>query len=127
MERRERERDRLACSRQSVYKHVMSWDAKDVALLKKLWAAGQSAAQIARRLGYSRNAVCAKLVRLGLKRGHKPPTASPRIIARPATLAACARPVAKVVSSRKPVTRQPKEFTKRQLYAMLAEAVRNTG
>ena len=30
----------------------MGWDAKDVALLKKLWAAGQSAAQIARRLGY---------------------------------------------------------------------------
>jgi hypothetical protein len=26
----------------------MSWDAKDVALLKKLWALGQSAAQIAR-------------------------------------------------------------------------------
>ena len=57
----------------------MSWDAKDVALLKKLWAVGQSAAQIARRLGYSRNAVCAKLIRLGLKRGHKPPTAKPKI------------------------------------------------
>ena len=26
----------------------MSWDAKDVALLKKLWAVGQSAAKIAR-------------------------------------------------------------------------------
>jgi GcrA cell cycle regulator len=108
----------------------MSWDAKDVALLKKLWAVGQSAAQIARRLGYSRNAVCAKLTRLGLKRGHKPPTANPRIRPvpkrSPALLAACSRPVAKVVS-RKTVVRQPKEFTKRQLYAMLAEAVRNTG
>jgi GcrA cell cycle regulator len=41
-------------------------------------------------------------------------------------LAACARPVAKKVS-RKTVERQPKEFSKRQLYAMLAEAVRNTG
>jgi GcrA cell cycle regulator len=41
-------------------------------------------------------------------------------------LAACARPVAKKVS-RKTVGRQPKEFSKRQLYAMLAEAVRNTG
>jgi GcrA cell cycle regulator len=109
----------------------MSWDAEDVALLKKLWAVGQSAAQIARRLGYSRNAVCAKLVRLGLKRGHKPPTAKPKIMPapkrRPASLAACARPVAKVVSSRKPTVRPPKELTKRQLYAMLAEAVRNTG
>jgi GcrA cell cycle regulator len=99
----------------------MSWDAKEIALLKKLWTAGQSAGQIAHRLGYSRNAVSAKLLRLGLKRGHKPPTANPKIIA------ACHRPVEKVVSSRKPVTRQPEQFTKRQLYAMLAEAVRNTG
>ena len=107
----------------------MGWDAEDVALLKKLWAAGRSAAQIARRLGYSRNAVCAKLTRLDLKRGHKPPTAKPTIRPvpkrRPA-LAACTRPVEKGVS-RKRVTRQPKELTKRQLYAMLAEAVRNTG
>jgi GcrA cell cycle regulator len=108
----------------------MSWDAEDVALLKKLWAVGESAAQIARRLGYSRNAVCAKLTRLGLKRCHKPPTAKPKITRvpkrRPALLAACQSPVAKVVS-RTRVKRQPKEFTKRQLYAMLAEAVRNTG
>jgi GcrA cell cycle regulator len=108
----------------------MGWDAEDVALLKKLWAIGESAAQIARRLGYSRNAVCAKLTRLGLKRGHKPPTAKPKIRSvpkrSPALLAACARPVAKIVS-RKKVGRQRKEFTKRQLYAMLAQAVRNTG
>src|ERR1700733_12493896 len=108
----------------------MSWDAEDVALLKKIWAVGESAAQIARRLGYSRSAVCAKLTRLGLKRGHKPPTANPKIRPvpkrRPALLAACARPVAKMVS-RKTGVRQPKEFTKQQLYAMLAEAVRNTG
>src|SRR6202790_2087615 len=57
----------------------MSWDAKDVALLKKLWAVGQSAPQIARRLGCSRNAVCGRLTRLGLKRGHKSPTAKPKI------------------------------------------------
>jgi GcrA cell cycle regulator len=107
----------------------MSWDAEDVALLKKLWTTGQSAAQIARRLGYSRNAVCAKLMRLDLKRGHKPPTAKPRIRPvpkrTPASLAACARPVARIVS-RKKLTKQPTEFTQRQLYAMLAEAVRNT-
>ena len=108
----------------------MSWDAKDVALLKKLWANGQSAGQIANRLGQSRNAVCAKLLRMGLKRGHKLPTANPNIVsvpkARPTQLAACTRPVDRVVW-RKPVVRQQKEFTKRQLYAMLAEAVRNTG
>ena len=108
----------------------MGWDTEDVALLKKLWAVGQSAAQIARRLGCSRNAVCAKLTRSGLKRGHKPPTAKPRIRPvpkrSPALLAACASPVAKKVS-RKTIGKQPKEFSKRQLYAMLAEAVRNTG
>src|SRR6478735_12209546 len=80
----------------------MSWDAEEVALLKKLSAVGQSAAQIARRLGCSRNAVCGRLTRLGLKRGHKPPTAKPKIrpVAkrRPALLAACARPLAKQVS-----------------------------
>ena len=113
----------------------MSWDANDVALLNKLWSDGHSAGQIANRLGLSRNAVSAKLKRMGQKRGRKPPTASPRIVSvpkrAPAALATCARPVDRVVSPRKPVskrgTSQPKEFTKHQLYAMLADAVRNTG
>ncbi|OAF14964.1 GcrA cell cycle regulator [Bradyrhizobium centrolobii] len=109
----------------------MGWDAKDIALLKRLWTAGQSAAQIARRLGCSRNAVCGMLTRLGLKRGHKPPTAKPKIRPapkpRPASLAACARPVAKKVSRNSAERQQPKELSKRQLYAILAEAVRNTG
>jgi GcrA cell cycle regulator len=108
----------------------MGWDAEDVALLKKLWAAGRSAAQIARRLGYSRNAVCAKLTRLDLKRGHKPPTAKPKIRPVPkrksALLAACTRPVDRIVSTRKPGVRQPEEFTKSQLKATLAEAAANT-
>jgi GcrA cell cycle regulator len=108
----------------------MSWDAKDVALLKKLWVQGQSAAQIARRLGCSRNAVCGRLTRLGLTRGHKPPTAKPKIRPvrkqEPALLVACAQPAAKKVS-RKTTNQQPKELSKHQLYAMLAEAVRNTG
>src|ERR1044071_10488652 len=108
----------------------MSWDAKDVALLKELWAAGHSAGQIASRLGHSRNAVSAKLKRMGHKRGHKPPTANPRIVAvpmrRPAPAAACARPVDRVVSKAKvgakakAVATPAKELTKRELYAMLA-------
>ena len=61
---------------------------------------------------------------MGLKRGHKPPTAKPKIMPvskrRPASLAACAHP-------EKTVGRQPKKFSKRELYAMLADAVRNTG
>ena len=120
----------------------MRWDEEDVVLLKRFWASGQSAAQIARRLGHSRGAVCGKLRRLGLKRGHAPPTAKPKIVSRsnkrlqrplvfvpkrkPAQLATCHRPIDKVVSTRKKVPRQPEEFSKRQLYAMLAEAVRNT-
>jgi GcrA cell cycle regulator len=113
----------------------MSWDANDVALLKKLWAEGHSAGQIASRLGHSRNAVSAKLKRLGHKRGHKPPTASPRIVSvptrKPKLAAACAQPVDRVVSKPRPVARPvetpTKDFTKRELYAMLADAVRNTG
>jgi len=116
----------------------MSWDAKDVALLKELWADGHSAGQIASRLGHSRNAVSAKLKRLGHKRSHKPPTANPRIVATrtrdPALAAACARPVERVVSrprrpnkaSVKPAAAPARELTKRELYAMLASAVRNT-
>ena len=112
----------------------MSWDANDVALLKELWAAGHSAGQIAGRLGHSRNAVSAKLKRLGHKRGHKPPTANPRIVAARKTAAACARPAERVVSrpkkagraSAKPAAAPTRELTKRELYAMLASAVRNT-
>lgn len=114
----------------------MSWDANDVALLKALWAAGHSAGQIASRLGLSRNAVSAKLKRMGHKRSHKPPTANPRIVAarKPALAAACARPVERVVSRPKrsskalvkPAAAPAREFSKRELYAMLASAVRNT-
>jgi GcrA cell cycle regulator len=45
---------------------------------------------------------------------------------RPALLAACAHAEAKKVS-RKTIGKQPKKFSKRELYAMLADAVRNTG
>lgn len=131
------------------------WNAKTVALLEKLWSEGRSAGHIAAQLDCSRSAVCAKLQRLGLKRGRKPPTAKPAIVSRPrrrtvsrarksgstnveaekrigqevplpAHLSALPlRPLHKVVPQRKP-TGQPVQFTKSQLRAMLAEAVRNT-
>ncbi len=110
---------------------AMAWDVYQVELLKRLWTEGQSAAQIARRLGCSRNAVCGMLSRLRLRRGHKPPTAKPRIRPapklRPASSAACANPMAKKVSRNVAKAQKPREFSKRQLYAILAEAVRNTG
>ena len=92
------------------------WNAASVALLKELWISGHSAAQIANRLAHSRNAVCAKLLRTGFRFG------TDTILG----LAACARPVHKVVSTRKPVGRQPKELTKSQLNEMLVEAAANT-
>ena len=56
--------------------------------------------------------------------------ANPKIVSvpkrKPVRLAACARPVHKVVSTRKLVVRQPKELTKSQLNEMLAEAGANT-
>jgi GcrA cell cycle regulator len=45
---------------------------------------------------------------------------------KPALAAACARPADRVVSKPKPVATPTREFTKRELYAMLANAVRNT-
>ena len=67
---------------------------------------------------------------MGLKRGHKSPTAKPNIMSvsnrRPTLLAAYAHPETKKVSE-KAVGRQPRKFSKRELYAMLADAVRNTG
>jgi GcrA cell cycle regulator len=50
---------------------------------------------------------------------------------KPALAAACARPVERVVSKpklkSKPAATPTREFTKGELYAMLASAVRNTG
>jgi GcrA cell cycle regulator len=45
---------------------------------------------------------------------------------KPALLVARTRAVHKVVSMRKPILTQPKELTKSQLNAMLAEAAANT-
>ena len=68
---------------------------------------------------------------MGLKRGHKPPTAKPKIRPHPklrsASSADSTRLVAMKVSRSTAKRQQPKQFSKQQLYAILAEAVRNTG
>ena len=58
----------------------MSWTDERVELLKKLWADGLSASQIAAELGgITRNAVIGKVHRLGLSgRAKSPSSASPR-------------------------------------------------
>ena len=58
----------------------MSWTDERVELLKKLWADGLSASQIAAELGgITRNAVSGKVHRLGLSgRAKSPSSAAPR-------------------------------------------------
>ena len=58
----------------------MSWTDERVALLKKLWADGLSASQIAAELGgITRNAVIGKVHRLGLSgRAKSPSSSAPR-------------------------------------------------
>ena len=57
----------------------MSWTDERVELLKKLWADGLSASQIAAELGgITRNAVIGKVHRLGLSGRAKSPRRPPR-------------------------------------------------
>lgn len=44
----------------------MNWDEERTGRLKALWAEGKSAAQIAKAMGTTRNAVMGKMFRLGL-------------------------------------------------------------
>ena len=111
------------------------WTAQQIDLLKQLWTAGKSAAQIAAQVGNTRSAVCAKLQRLGLNRAHKPPTAKPRIVSRPTRSARRSivsqgaptidrrstlplRSLRKVIAPRKAATSAPVELTKSQLRAL---------
>jgi len=100
------------------------WNDENEALLKKYWSYGHSAGQIADKLGCSRSAVCAKLQRLGLRRARKPPTSKPMILSArsrgPDTKRS--RPVRRV---RKQAERE--QCSQRELYEMLAQAVKNTG
>jgi GcrA cell cycle regulator len=67
----------------------MNWTEERVELLKKLWADGLSASQIAAELGgVTRNAVIGKVHRLGLSgRAKSPSSAVPRVRkARPASM-----------------------------------------
>jgi len=78
----------------------MSWTEERVETLKRMWAEGQSASQIAKELGgVTRNAVIGKVHRLGLsnRAGGSPSatTAKPAAKEKPAKPAKPARPAAK--------------------------------
>ncbi|MFC3570023.1 GcrA family cell cycle regulator, partial [Paracoccus simplex] len=75
----------------------MSWTDERVETLKRMWAEGQSASQIAKELGgVTRNAVIGKVHRLGLsnrsEEGEAAAAAAPVAEARPAAPAAAPPP-----------------------------------
>ncbi|MFN3835324.1 MAG: GcrA family cell cycle regulator [Glycocaulis sp.] len=82
----------------------MAWTDERVETLKKLWADGLSASQIAKQLGgVTRNAVIGKVHRLGLS-GRAAPTPPTRRVA-PPKLAPRVRPASNTTASRsKPAT-----------------------
>ena len=101
------------------------WNSDTEELLKKLWFYGQSAGQIADKLGCSRSAVCGKLQRLGLTRARKTPTSKPVIL----SVRKCStRPSEKVSQSVRRVRKKANREgpSQRELYEILALAVRNT-
>ncbi|AMY68442.1 GcrA family cell cycle regulator [Frigidibacter mobilis] len=88
----------------------MSWTDERVETLKKMWAEGQSASQIAKELGgVTRNAVIGKVHRLGLSNrvgGPAAPEPKPAAPARPAEPAAAPRAEA---AAPRPAAPQPEE------------------
>jgi GcrA cell cycle regulator len=101
---------------------AVMWNAVTVKCFRELWTSGQSAGQIAQRLGCSRSAVAGKLQRLGLHRRPKPPTAKPVIVSVPKHI----YPPAVVVPHALPRHAEPHYYTETELRAMLAEAAANT-
>ena len=74
----------------------MSWTKERMALLKKMWTQGKSAAEIAKKLGQgmTRNAVIGKAHRMGLSSGR--PASAPKVAApAPVKKAVAPAPVAK--------------------------------
>ncbi len=87
----------------------MSWTEERVEVLKKLWAEGHSASQIAKELGgVTRNAVIGKVHRLGLS-GRATPS---RPVKRPPRLA---RPKPRVQPDGSVVTPKPSRLPETQL------------
>src|SRR5262245_35835764 len=76
----------------------MSWTDERVEALKKLWAEGLSASQIAKQLsGVTRNAVIGKVHRLGLS-GRATPSRPPSRIVRAARPRAAFRPTLRLTT-----------------------------
>jgi GcrA cell cycle regulator len=104
----------------------MPWDAAKIKQLEILWASGHSASRCARRLGVSRNAVCAKVKRLRLP----PRSTLPARPVKPLPQVELPPPSPSPPQMSPQRTPRPQEvevnLTKKELYEMLAQAVRNT-
>ena len=97
----------------------MSWTDERVELLKKMWAEGQSASQIAKELGgVTRNAVIGKVHRLGLSNrtgsGPAPAAAAPAKEAKPVK-------EAKAKPAPKPAEPEPEAKPRESAAASVAE------
>jgi len=81
----------------------MSWTDERVELLKKMWAEGKSASQIAKELGsVTRNAVIGKVHRLGLASRNGTEAEAPKPAETPAQAAPAPEPVAEAVPADPP-------------------------
>jgi GcrA cell cycle regulator len=69
---------------------MTTWTEERVEALRRLWADGLSASDIAAKVGVTRSAVCGKLARLGLTRDK----AAPRTASRPRRAASRPKPAA---------------------------------
>lgn len=90
----------------------MSWTDERVETLKRMWAEGQSASQIAKELGgVTRNAVIGKVHRLGLSNrveGEDHPAAAPAApVVEPAPEPAAPAPAAETARAARPAPPQP--------------------
>jgi GcrA cell cycle regulator len=100
---------------------MTEWKSSKVRLLETLWAKGLSASQVGKQLGCSRSAVCGKVDRLNL-----PPRVQWSSVA--PTVKSVQTPKVKPVLPPERMQRPAKvaPLTKKELYEMLAQAVRNT-
>lgn len=101
----------------------MSWTDERVSTLKKLWLDGLSASQVARALGgVTRNAVIAKVHRLGMSDRPKP--AAPKLAPRPMAEVMTRAPKAALVKAGPSMETKTGPYEQRVVKAAIAEALK---
>jgi len=101
----------------------MSWTDERVSTLKKLWTDGLSASQVATALGgVTRNAVIAKVHRLGMSERQKP--TAPKISPRPMAEVMTTAPKSVLVKAGPSAETKRGPYEQRVITAAIAEAVK---